>query len=129
MAVGLASAVAASMLDAFLNATAYTGPANVYLKLHVGDPGAAGAANAAVETTRKEVTFGAASGGAITSDNAPSWTNVAGTEDYTHVSLWTAAAAGTFQGSGTVTASAVTAGDTFTLAVADVDMNLTNIAS
>lgn len=129
MAVGLASAIAAVLLDALLNADAYTGPANIWIKHHIGDPGSAGTSNAATETTRKEVTFSAASGGNITSDNAPSWPNVAGTEDYTHASFWSASSGGTFLFSGTVTANAVVAGDTFTYAAGDVDVALSNIAA
>jgi hypothetical protein len=51
-------------------------------------------------------------------DSAPAsevWTNVAGTEDYTHWSQWSASTAGTFGGSGTITANAVTTADTFTI--------------
>jgi len=37
--------------------------ANTYLKLHTGDPGEDGTANAATEATRQAVTFGYAKGG------------------------------------------------------------------
>jgi hypothetical protein len=50
---------------------------------------------------------------------------VSGTEDYTHYTAWTASSAGTFLFSGTVTANAVTAGDTFTVAAGDLDLALT----
>lgn len=123
MAVGWASATAASILDALGNATAWS-VATPYIKLHVGDPGAAGTANAATETTRKLVSFGAASGGAISNDAALTWTAVAGSEDYTHFSLWDASTAGNFLASGTVTANAVTAGDTFTIPIGDLDLTL-----
>ena len=125
MAEGLASGIAASLLDALLNSVAYDGPTNIYAKLHTGAPGSAGTSNAATETDRQEVTFGAASGGAISNDNAPSWTSVAASEDYTHVSLWDASVAGNFLMSGTITANAVTAGDTFTIPVGDMDITLT----
>lgn len=123
MAVGWASATAASILDALGNATAWS-VATPYIKLHVGDPGASGTANAATETTRKLVSFGAASGGAISNDAALTWTAVAGSEDYTHFSLWDASTAGNFLASGTVTANAVTAGDTFTIPIGDLDLTL-----
>lgn len=127
MAVGLAAATANSLLDALMNQTNYTAPTAIWMKLHVGDPGAAGTSNAATETTRKDITavFSAASAGAITSDTAVTWTNVAGTEDYTHYSVWSASTAGTFYWSGTITANAVTAGDTFTLGIGDIDFTLT----
>lgn len=124
MAEGLSSTIAQNLLDLLFNATAYAGQATVYAKLHVGAPGAAGTSNAAVETTRKAVTMGAASGGAISNDAAVDWTAVAGTEDYTHVSLWTAAVAGTFIMSGTITANAVTAGDNFSLPIGDIDVTM-----
>ncbi len=126
MAVGLAAATANSLLDALFNQTNYTAPTAIWIKLHVGDPGAAGTSNAAVETTRKDITavFSAAASGAVTSDTAVTWTNVAGTEDFTHWSVWTASTGGTFLWSGTVTANAVTAGDTFTLPIGDIDASL-----
>jgi hypothetical protein len=124
MATGLASATCNSILDAICNATSYS-VSEVWIKLHVGDPGAAGTSNAATETTRKQASFSAAASGAITSDGSLSWTNVSGTEDYTHYTAWTASSAGTFLFSGTVTANAVTAGDTFTVAAGDLDLALT----
>jgi hypothetical protein len=124
MATGLAAATCASVLDAICNATSYS-VAEVWIKLHVGDPGAAGTSNAATETTRKQASFSAASSGAITSDAALTWTSVAGTEDFTHYTAWTASSGGTFLFSGTVTANAVTAGDTFTVATGDLDLTLT----
>lgn len=117
MAVGWGSTAANHLLDA--EAAIYT-----WVKLHVGDPGAAGAGNPATETTRKQVTWASASGGAITSTNALTWTAVAGSEDYTHFSVWTASTAGAFGWSGTITANAVTSGDTFTLPIGDVDSSV-----
>ena len=125
MAEGLSSAHAVELLDALLNADAYTGPAAIYAKLHIGAPGAAGTSNAAGNTTRQAITFGAAAAGAISNDNAPSWTNVSTSEDYTHISLWDHVSAGNFMLSGTITANAVVAGDTFTLPVGDVDITIT----
>ena len=96
-----------------------------WVKLHVGAPGAAGTSNPATETTRKQATWAAASGGASTTTAQLQWTTVAGTEDYTHFTVWTASTAGTFGFSGTVTANAVTAGDTFTIATGDLDVSVT----
>lgn len=114
MATGLSSYLANKFLDAVGNATAYSA-ANVYVKLHTGDPGANGTANAATETTRKEVTFAAASGGAIASDAAVTWTNIAGSEDASYFTAWDNASAGNFLFSGTITGNAYTAGDTYTI--------------
>ena len=41
--------------------------ASPYIKLHLGDPGEAGTANPAAETTRKAVSFSAASSGSMAS--------------------------------------------------------------
>lgn len=129
MATGLSATVANGFLNALCRATNYTAPTAFYIKLHVGDPGSAGASNAATETTRKAVTFGStASGGAISNTVAITWTTVAGTEDFTHYSIWDASTAGNFLGSGTITANAVVAGDDFTLAIGDIDLALSTAA-
>lgn len=123
MTTGLSSTVANAILDALCRSVAWSEPAECWVKLHVGDPGSAGASNAAAETTRKQATFGsAASGGAISNTAALTWTAVAGTEDYTHYSVWDASSNGNFLWSGTVTANAVVAGDTFTVAIGDLDV-------
>lgn len=125
MAESLATAVANSFLDALGNATNYTAPANTYMKLHVGAPGSAGTTNPATETTRKLISFAAATAGTMTTDAALTWTSVAGSEDYTHFTVWDNVSAGTFLYSGTITANAVTAGDTFTIATGDLDLSFT----
>lgn len=124
MATGLSSYLANKFLDAVGNATAYSA-ANVYVKLHTGDPGANGTANAATETTRKEVTFAAASGGAIASDAAVTWTNIAGSEDASYFTAWDNAIAGNFLFSGTITGNAYTAGDTYTIPSGSLTASLT----
>lgn len=130
MAVGLKASVANSLLDALGNATNYTAPTAVYAKLHTGDPGASAASNAATETTRKAVSFGAASGGVLTNDAAVEWTNVSTTETYSHVSYWDASTAGNFLWSDDLAASkSVTAGDSFTLAIGDVTVAVTILAA
>jgi hypothetical protein len=98
--------------------------ATVYVKLHVGDPGEAATANAAVETTRKAVTFNAASGGSMTNSNVLTWTNVAGSEDFTYLSLWDDSTAGNALWSGPVTANPVTTGDTFEIAAGQLTLTL-----
>lgn len=115
------------MLDALAGRAAYTASAAVYVKLHTGDPGAAGTSNAATETTRQAATFGdAAATGAISNTAAVEWTNVSTTETYSHVSLWTASTAGTFLGSDDLSSTAaVTAGDTFRIPIGDLDLTVT----
>lgn len=130
MAVGLAAAQANAILDALCRSVAYSDPAAFWVKLHIGDPGAAGASNAAGETTRKQATFSAASGGAITTSADLSWTSVSTSETYSHVSFWDANAAGNFLGSDALdTSRAVTAGDNFTIVAGDVDVSITAIAA
>lgn len=96
-----------------------------WVKLHVGAPGANGTSNPAGETTRKQATWSAAANAAAASTNLLQWTNVAASEDYTHFTVWTASSAGTFGFSGIITANPVTAGDTFQIAIGDLDVTLT----
>jgi hypothetical protein len=89
---------------------------NVWLKLHLGAPGETGTANAAVETTRKEATYGAASSGVASLDATVSWTDVSTTENITHVSAWDASTAGNHLFNGTLDSTVeLTAGDDFDL--------------
>lgn len=130
MAVGVASAIANSILNAYCRNVAWTQPAAFWVKLHIGDPGSAGTANAAGETTRKQATFSAAASGAITTSADLAWTNVSTTETYSHVSFWDASTAGTFLGSDALnTSRAVTAGDNFTIVTGDLDLSVTPIAA
>lgn len=86
----------------------------VYLKLHTGDPGEDGTANAAANTTRQTVSFSAASGGSMASSANVTWTNVPNTETYSHWSAWDASTAGNCLWKGALsTSAAVAAGDTF----------------
>jgi len=124
MATGLSAYLCNSFLDALANNTSYA-VAQVYVKLHVGDPGSAATANAATETTRKSVSFGAASAGAIASDADISWTNIAGSQDATHFSAWDNVSAGNFLFSGTITGNAYTAGDTYTISSGNLSASLT----
>jgi hypothetical protein len=124
MATGISSYLANAWLDAVGNNTSFA-VANVYVKLHVGDPGANGTSNAATETTRKEVSFAAASTGSIASDAAITWTNIAGSQDATHFTAWDNVSAGNFLFSGTITANAYTAGDTFTISSGALTVSLT----
>jgi hypothetical protein len=115
------------MLDAWAGRTTYTANAGVWVKLHLGDPGAAGTSNPAANTTRQQATFGsAAASGAISNTAVIEWTSVSTTEVYSHVSFWTASTAGTFLGSDDLSSTAsVTAGDTFRIPVGDLDAALT----
>jgi hypothetical protein len=124
MAHGLSAYLCNSWLDALANNTSYA-VAQVYIKLHTGDPGAAGTANAATETTRKAASFGAASAGAITSDADISWTNISGSQDASHFTAWDSLTTGNFLFSGTITANPYTAGDTYTISSGNLSASLT----
>ena len=130
MAVGIASGQANAILDALCRSVSYSDPAAFYVKLHTGDPGSAGTSNAATETTRQAATFGAASGGSATTTADLTWTNVAGSETYSHISFWSASSSGTFLGSDQLdTSRAVTAGDTFTIASGQLTVTLSPLAA
>jgi phosphatidylethanolamine-binding protein (PEBP) family uncharacterized protein len=102
------------ILDHTTGTAAWTMPTNVYIKLHLGDPGEDATSNAAVEDTRKVSAWDAAASGAIVTSATIEWTDVPTTETYTHWSAWDASTAGNALWTGALSASAaVTAGDTF----------------
>jgi len=124
MATGVSSYLANAWLDAVGNATSFS-VATVYVKLHVSDPGPNGTNGAATETTRKAASFSAASSGSLTSDAAITWTNISGSQDATHFTAWDNVSAGNFLFSGTITANAYSAGDTFTISSGALTVSLT----
>jgi hypothetical protein len=96
----------------------FTAPAVQAAKLYVGDPGASGTANAAAgDTTRKALTFNAASGGSMGLTSAPaSWTNGGTSETLTHIGVWDSTTAGNFQYSAALASSqAWNTGNSFTI--------------
>jgi hypothetical protein len=124
MATGMSAHLANSLLNALGNNTAYA-VTNVYVQLHIGDPGAAGTANGATETTRKVVSFAGASTGSIVSDADVSWTNISGSQDATFFTAWDALTGGSFLFSGTITGNPYTAGDTYTISSGSFTTSLT----
>lgn len=132
MATGLSSTVANAILNQLCNAGTWSDPPGFFVKLHTGDPGAAGTSNAASNTTRQTATFGSAAAGSITTTAAVTWTSVSATETYSHVSFWDSitSGSGNFLGSdGLETSRGVTAGDTFTIAIGDIDISLGAVAA
>lgn len=117
MAEGLSVAAANAALDTV--AAAYP-----WIKPHIGAPGPNGTSNAATETTRKQASWAAASGGAIATSAQLQWTNVAGSEDWTNFSAWSASSGGTFGYSGDITANPLVAGDTLTIATGGLTATL-----
>jgi hypothetical protein len=114
--LGLSTAHAHGLLNVF-RATDYTA-VTPWVKLHTGDPGANGTANASAETTRKQLSFAAPSSGSMAA-SVVSWTAwSAGTETLTHFSIWDASSSGNFKQSGAFAASKTpTNGDTVNLTV------------
>lgn len=119
MATGFGTAGAATALNALV--AAYP-----WIKPHIGAPGANGTSNAAGETTRKQASWNTTgSDGTVENSAQLQWTNVAASETWTHFTAWSASTAGTFGFSGTVTASALTAGDTATIAAGAISASVT----
>jgi len=114
---GLSTTAANALLSSL--AATYT-----WIQLHLGQPGANGTANLAVETTRKQATWAAPSGGLLTNSAELLWTAVAASEDYAFFTAWTVSSGGTFGFSGTVTADAVTVGNNFRAPVGALDVTL-----
>jgi hypothetical protein len=112
MAEGLPTAGWNSILDWYLgtNFTAW------WVQLHIGAPGAAGTTNPAGNTTRQQITsLASAASASKATSSALTWTSVSTAETYSKFSQKDASTAGNFEVSGSVTASAVSVGDTFTI--------------
>jgi hypothetical protein len=120
MAVGLSATEANTIVDG-LDAT--------WIQLHTADPGASGTANVATETTRKQISLAAASAGSADTDADLEWTSIAGSQDATHFSLWSASTGGTFRFSGTITADPYAADDTFTIYAGDLTITVSTVAA
>lgn len=117
MTTGLHTSNLANRWLDMLAGTAFTAPTNVYVKLHTGDPGAAGTANASAETTRKQITWSAAASGSKSMSGTLSWTSwAAGTETISHISIWDNSTAGNVLWSGQLSSNkTVNNGDTLNI--------------
>jgi hypothetical protein len=95
MTVGLHTTNVVNVWLNWIRGTNATAPTGIWTKLHTADPGSAGTtAAAAGDTTRKQATHAAPSGGAIALSNSPQWTNGGTSETLTHVSNWDASTSG-----------------------------------
>jgi len=113
MADGASNTVVNAFLASILNGTAFTALGSLQAQLHVGAPGINGTANVAGNATKQAAgAFTKSSDGNYVSAGAISWSSVPTAETYSHVSLWSGT---TFVASGSITASAVGVGDTFTI--------------
>jgi hypothetical protein len=130
VATGMCSTIANSILDCYARQVTWTKPPAFYVKLHTGDPGAAGTSNACSNTTRAQATFSAAAAGSLGNNADINWTSVSATETYSCVSFWDASSGGNFLGSDSLeTARGVTAGDNFTISTGNLTISLTAIAA
>lgn len=81
-------------LEWALNVGSPSPPSALFAKLHIGDPGADGIDNPAVNTERQQLSFAAPAntgtdGRAQALTNASAvWVDLPQTETYTHISLW-----------------------------------------
>ena len=69
-------------------------PATLYLQLHTGNPGTAGADHVSQTSDRKAFTRTAAAVGASSNDADLEWSSAAADENLTHASVWDASSAG-----------------------------------
>lgn len=123
MTTGLATTTLANNWLNMLRGTAFTAPAGVYIKLHIGDPGAAGTANPSAVTTRNQITWSAAASGSLTLSTLAAYSMTA-SETVTHLSAWDASTAGNFLFSGALTASkAVANGDSLSFTSLTVSLS------
>jgi hypothetical protein len=125
MTVGLSATNLANQWLNMLAATAFTAPPSFNVKLHTGDPGGAGTTAAAVgDSTRKVVTWAAASAGSKSmSSMSGSWTNGGTSETLSHLSFWDNVAAGNFLASAALSSSqAWASGNTFSLTTLTISM-------
>lgn len=129
MTTGLHTANLANKWLDMLGGSAFSAPANTYVQLHTGDPGAAGTTAASAETTRVQATWGAAASGskAITATlEWASWT--AGTETISHVSIWDASSSGNVLWTGALSASK-TVNNTDTLQITALSVSLSPLTA
>lgn len=113
-----------AILNAVFNNTSLA-IATPFVSLHTADPGETGANEVTGGSyARQSGSFGAASGGAISSDAGVSFTGMPAAT-ITHVGVWDASTAGNFLWGGALAASKTTnSGDTFTIATGDLDVTL-----
>lgn len=116
MAVGLSTTNLANKWLDMLRGATFTAPSALYVKLHVGDPGAAGTANPSAVTARSILLLAQASSGTVALAGAqPAWAMTT-TETISHLSVWDASSGGNFLWSAQLSlAKSVANGDTLTL--------------
>ena len=113
------------LLDQVFNNLAAPAISTPYISLHTADPGETGASECTGGSyARQAGSFGAASGGAISTDADLQFTSMPACT-VTHVGVWDAASGGNFLWGGALSASkTVNSGDTFEIASGDLDVTL-----
>lgn len=125
MATGLSTTNLANAWLNTLRGTSFNVSTGTYVRLHTGDPGAAGTSNNAVgSSVRSQASFAAASGGALAlTGTSPQWTNGGTSETISHVSVWSAATGGTMLFTAALGATrAWVNGDTFVLTALGISL-------
>jgi hypothetical protein len=117
------------VLDHIHGGTAFTQPAAQYLELYTAAPTDAGGGTVVTGGgyARQAVTFGAASGGAVSNTGAVTFT-ASGSDysgDVVAVGLFDAITGGNFLWWDGITAATITDGDSLTFAIGDIDVTLT----
>lgn len=126
MALGHSAAEAAKIVKTGSN-TPLDGS---WLQMHLGDPGAAGTANQALVTARKQITLGTVTVGSAPTSAPLTWGTVSATEDPTHYSLWTLEVSGVFLFSGLLDAgTGYTVGNSFVIDAGSLTITQTTVAA
>lgn len=115
MTVGISATNMANAMLNWLRGVAPSSVAGTYAKLHTGDPGASGVSNASAVTTRRQLTFNAASGGSMSLASSSGSYAMTSSETISHASVHTDPTAGNFLFSVALTTPRVVVnGDTLT---------------
>jgi len=116
-----------ALLDHVFRNTAYSSPTTVYLALYTANPTDAGGGTEVTGAgyARQAITFGAASGGAMSNTAQVSFTASGG--DYgtvTGIGIFDASTAGNLLAWDAITSAAVTDGDSINFPIGDIDITL-----
>lgn len=121
MAVGISTSNVSHPTLNWLRGVAPATIGGLFVKLHTGDPGAAGSSAASAVTTRRQATMNAASSGQITLNAASGGWAMTASETISHISVFDAATGGNFLFSAAVsTPRSVVSGDSLTLTALSV---------
>jgi hypothetical protein len=114
-----------TIIDHMLRGQAYTVPTTIYLSLHTADPGTTGASEVTGGSyARQAMALNAAANKVTANTAAESFTGMPAAT-VTHVGIWDSLTTGIFIcGGALVSSQAVGAGNTFTIATGDLDLEI-----